>query len=368
MSILYVTQPDAVVNKKYEAFTVALKQSDGSWQKHSVPAQTLDQVVLMGNPQITGDALVYALELGMPVHYLSSFGKYLGTALPGYSRNGQLRLAQYAVHNDEQRRLELVKTIVAGKIHNQYTVLYRHERADNPLKLRKKQVTDQATLDQVRGIEGLAAREYFACWSQMLGSDWSFPGREFDSRDNPYFPSGLKWLKPHDCVSVFPNSELRTPNSELTFPGRHRRPPTDPVNALLSFAYGLLRVQVTAAVHLAGLDPYIGYLHETTRGQPAMVLDLMEEFRPLVADNLLLSVLSHKELKPSDFSESLGAYRLSDGGRKQFLEAWERKLNSEFKHPVFGYRCTYRRAIELQARLMSRHLQEGVVYKPLSRR
>ncbi len=321
MSVLYVTQPDAVLSKTYEAFTVAMKQEDGSWKKQSVAAQTVEQVVLMGAPQITGDAFTYALELGMPIHYLSGFGKYLGSALPGHSRNGSLRLAQYAVYHDTERRLALVKAIVTAKIHNQHAVLYRHKMGENPLKLRKKLVDEQTTLDQVRGIEGLAARDYFACWSLML-KQWSFAGR-------------------------------------------NRRPPTDPVNALLSFAYGLLRVQVTAGVHLAGLDPYIGYLHEVHHGQPAMVLDLMEEFRPLVADNLVLSVLHNREIQAKDFTESLGAYRLSDDGRKRFLQAFERKMNDEFKHPVFAYRCSYRRAIELQARLLSRHLQEGVVYKPL---
>lgn len=322
MSVLYVTQPDAILNKKYEAFTVSLKQEDGSWKKQSIPAQTVDQVVLMGNPQVTGDAFVYALELGMPIHYLSSFGKYLGSALPGMSRNGQLRLAQYGVYCDEGRRLELVKAIVEAKIHNQYGVLYRHNQRESLLKQRKGMVRGQGTLDQVRGIEGLAAREYFACWPGMLGSDW-------------------------------------------VFTGRNRRPPTDPVNSLLSFAYGLLRGQVMAAVHLAGLDPYIGFLHEVSRGQPALVLDLMEEFRGLIADNVVLGVLNTRVLKPKDFTESLGAYRLSDGGRRSFLEAFERKMSDEFKHPVFEYRCTYRRSIELQARLLARHLQEGVPYRPL---
>ncbi len=322
MTVLYVTQPDAVLNKSYEAFTVSLRQPDGSWKKHTVSAQTVEQVVLMGNPQVTGDAFVYALELGMPIHYLSSFGKYLGSALPGYSRNGALRLAQYAVYHDMERRLELVKAIVTAKIHNQYTVLYRHGQTENPLKSRKKLVQTQLTLDQVRGIEGTAAREYFAYWSKMLGTQW-------------------------------------------TFSGRNRRPPTDPVNSLLSFAYGLLRSQVTAAAHLAGLDPYIGYLHEVHHGQPALVLDLMEEFRPLVADNLVLSVLNKQQLQPTDFKESLGAYTLAGESRKLFLQAFDRKLNDEFKHPVFEYRCTYRRAIELQARLLSRHLQEGIPYKPL---
>lgn len=322
MSILYVTQPDATLTKIHEAFKVTKKQEDGSWKKETVPVQTLEQIVLMGHPSITGEALCYALELGIPVHYLSYFGKYLGTALPGYSRNGQLRLAQYTAYNDPHKKLAITQAIVTGKIHNQYHVIYRHGQTENPLKLRKKAVNQQTTVAQVRGIEGLAAREYF---------------------------SGL--------------SAILSPSFELK--GRNHHHPDDPVNVLLNFAYGLLRVQVTAAVHLAGLDPYIGYLHETTRGQPAMVLDLIEEFRFLVADNLVLSVISHKEIKPDDFQESLGTYRLSDSGRKTFLQAFERKITSEFKHPVFDYRCTYRRAIKLQARLFSRHLQEGIPYKPL---
>jgi CRISP-associated protein Cas1 len=276
----------------------------------------------MGKPQVTGDAFVYALELGLPIHYLSSFGKYLGSTLPGHSRNGALQLAQYAIYHNTERRLALVKAIVTAKIHNQYAVLYRHGQTENPLKLCKKQVQAQTTLDQVRGVEGSAARQYFACWSKMLNSQWKFTGR-------------------------------------------NRRPLTDSVNSLLSSAYGLLRSQVTAAVHIAGLDPYIGYLHEVHHGQASRVLDLMEEFRPLVADNIVLSVLNKQQLQLKDFSESLGAYTLTDDARKLFLEAFDRKLNDEFKHPVFEYRCTYRRAIELQARLLSRHLQEEIPYKPL---
>lgn len=322
MSVLYITQPDAVINKAQEAFKIALKQEDGTWKKRSLPAQTIEQIVLMGNPQITGDALSYALDLGMPVHYLTRFGKYLGSALPGYSRNGQLRLAQFELYQNTDKRLELVKSIVTAKIHNQRSILYRHGQKDDPLKLRKSQVKEQQTLDQVRGIEGLAAKEYFSHWNNILKHGW-------------------------------------------TFSGRKRRPPSDPVNALLSFAYGLLRVQVTAATHIVGLDPYIGYLHEVHHGQPAMVLDLMEEFRPLVADSLVISIVNNREIKPEEFTESLGAYRLSDEGRKTFLQAFERKMNDEFKHPVFGYRCSYRRAIELQARLLGRHLQEKVAYKPL---
>ena len=320
MTSLYITQPDAQLSKKYEAFKVSLKQEDGTWKSQSIPAQTIEDVVLMGNPSVTGDALMYALELGMPVHYLSPFGKYLGAAMPGHSRNGQLRLAQYGAYNDVDAKLTLVKAMVSAKIHNQYGVLYRHGQKENSLKARKALVAQQHSVDQVRGIEGLAAREYFAQIAMMLSEEWKFSGR-------------------------------------------NRRPPTDPVNALLSFGYALLRTQVTSAVHMAGLDPYIGYLHEVHHGQPAMVLDLMEEFRPLVTDNLVLSVINNRAIQPKDFTESLGAYRLSDEGRRTFLQAFDRKLKSTFKHPTFGYKCSYRRAIALQARLLTKHLQEGVPYR-----
>jgi CRISPR-associated protein Cas1 len=230
MTVLYVTQPDAVLSKSYEAFVVARKQPDNTWKKDSVAAQTVEQIVLMGNPQITGDALAYALELGIPVHYLSIFGKYLGSALPGYSRNGALRLAQFDLYRDTERRLQLVKAIVTAKIQNQFTVLYRQKISDSPLKSHKKLVAQKETLDEVRGVEGIAAKDYFADWSAILKEPWSFPGR-------------------------------------------NRRPPTDPVNSLLSFAYGLLRVQVTAAVHIVGLDPYIGYLLETLRSKDTEILE-----------------------------------------------------------------------------------------------
>ncbi|ACB00881.1 MULTISPECIES: type I-D CRISPR-associated endonuclease Cas1d [Cyanophyceae] len=322
MSTLYLTQPDAILSKQQEAFKIALKSEDGTWKKQSIPAQTLEDIVLLGYPSMTGEAFGYALELGLPVHYLSRFGKYVGSALPNESRNGQLRLAQFRAHENPNQRLDIVKAIAKGKIHNQYNLLYRRGQKENPLKGREKLVLQKQSLDEVRGVEGLAAREYFACWQDILGDQWKFTGR-------------------------------------------FRRPPTDPVNALLSFGYGLLRTQVTAAAHIAGLDPYIGFLHETTRGQPALVLDLMEEFRPLIADSVVLTVLKQKEIKPKDFNESLGAYRLKDDACKVFLSAFDRKLCSEFKHPIFNYKCSYRRAIELQARLLARHLQEGIPYEPL---
>ncbi|WP_204103985.1 MULTISPECIES: type I-D CRISPR-associated endonuclease Cas1d [Spirulina sp. CCY15215] len=322
MPILYLLQPKAVLSKKQEAFKVAIGQEDGSWSKRVVPAQTIEQIVLMGHPTVTGEALTYALDLGISVHYLSIFGKYLGSALPGYSRNGRLRLAQYALYCNESDRLNCIKPIVRTKIRNQAAIISRREGNAKSLKTYAKQVKTMDSLDRLRGIEGIAARDYFASLGELFDPVWNFNGR-------------------------------------------NRRPPADPVNALLSFGYSLLQVQVTAAVHLAGLDPYVGFLHEPNRGQPALVLDLMEEFRPLVADRLALSLIHLKTLKPENFSTSLGSCRLSDSARKDFLKAFEDKMNEEFSHPVFQYRCTYRRAIELQARLFARHLLEDIPYQPL---
>jgi hypothetical protein len=168
MSSLYITQPDAVLSKQYEAFKVALKQEDGTWQKQSIPAQTIEQVILMGNPQVTGDALMYALELGMPVHYLSSFGKYLGAALPGHSRNGQLRLAQYGLYQDTEQRLALVKAMITAKIHNQYAVLYRHGQKENPLKQRKGWSLSKERWISCEGLKVLQPESILLCGLRCL--------------------------------------------------------------------------------------------------------------------------------------------------------------------------------------------------------
>ncbi|MCS6959183.1 MAG: type I-D CRISPR-associated endonuclease Cas1d [Pseudanabaenaceae cyanobacterium SKYGB_i_bin29] len=322
MSTLYLSNPAAVLSKSYEAFTVSVPDENGKSRRDSVPAQTINQVVILGSAQITTEALVYALELGISVHYLTGFGRYLGSLMPAISRNGTLRLAQYELYNDQTRRLEIVKRIVIAKIHNQAAVLYRHGVRDHGLLELKKKVENQESIDGIRGIEGMAAKNYFSLFGGCIKGNWSFSGRS-------------------------------------------RRPPTDPVNAMLSFAYGLLRSQVSAAVHVVGLDPFVGFLHEPHHGQPALVLDLMENFRPLIADNLVLSLLNRQQIKPEDFENSLEAFRLNDRGRRVFLEEFDHKMKDEFKHPVFDYKCSYRRSIELQARLLSRSLQENIIFQPL---
>ena len=139
-------------------------------------------------------------------------------------------------------------------------------------------------------------------------------------------------------------------------PGRVKRPPTDPVNSLLSFGYSLLTNKVADAVQLVGFDHYVGYLHSSVYGRPALALDLVEEFRPIIVDSIVLTMLNKRMLTPADFVVELGAYRLKDDRRKVFFTQFEERLNEEVIHPLFGYRVTYRRCLELQARLLAKAL------------
>jgi CRISP-associated protein Cas1 len=157
---------------------------------------------------------------------------------------------------------------------------------------------------------------------------------------------------------------LRDP---MTFVRRRRRPPTDPVNAMLSLAYTLLLHQVSSAVQVVGLDPYVGFLHQPRYGRPALVLDLMEEFRPIIADSVVLNIVNHRILSNQDFQEELGVVHLKPDARKTFYAKFEERLQEELQHPYFGYRTSYRRCMELQVRLLGKWLTNEIpAYLPLA--
>ncbi|HKV02778.1 MAG TPA: CRISPR-associated endonuclease Cas1, partial [Ktedonobacteraceae bacterium] len=163
--------------------------------------------------------------------------------------------------------------------------------------------------------------------------------------------------------------KLFTDQEQWDFSGRAKRPPTDPVNALLSYGYSILTSQVGSAVQMVGFDQFIGYLHSSSYGRPALALDLMEEFRPLIVDSVALTLLNNRMLIPSDFIVELGAYRLKKEPRKVFLTRFEERLNEEVTHPVFGYKVKYRRCIELQARLVAKYLTGEIAeYPPFTSR
>jgi CRISPR-associated endonuclease Cas1 len=173
--------------------------------------------------------------------------------------------------------------------------------------------------DELLGVEGLAAREYFAHLAGMLRP-----------------PAG------------------RAP--AFDFSARNRRPPRDPVNALLSLAYALLVRHLTAACAMAGLDPHVGFLHADRPGRPSLALDLMEPFRPLIADSAVLTAVNNGELDPDDFLTVGSSCALTTPGRRRFIAAFERRLDLEVRHPLFGYRISSRRILEVQTRLLARHV------------
>ena len=153
----------------------------------------------------------------------------------------------------------------------------------------------------------------------------------------------------------------------LPFPGRVHRPPTNPVNSLLSFGYSLLTNKVASAVQLVGFDHFVGYLHSSFYGRPALALDLMEEFRPLIVDSVVITMLNNRMLTPDNFVIELGAYRLKQEKHKILFTKFEERLNEEVHHPIFGYKTTYRRCIELQVRLLAKWLTGEInEYPPFS--
>ena len=170
-------------------------------------------------------------------------------------------------------------------------------------------------IEAILGMEGAGSAAYFHCFGNMLADQQQWP-----------------------------------------FAGRIKRPPTDPVNALLSYGYAMLTSQVASAVQVVGFDQFVGYLHSSVYGRPALALELMEECRPIIVDSVVLTLLNNRMLSKDDFHVELGAYRLKKEPRKIFLTRFEERLNEEITHPVFGYKTKYRRCIELQARLIAKYL------------
>jgi CRISPR-associated protein Cas1 len=279
-------------------------------------------VALFGAPQVSTQAVQALCQAGIPLTYLSAGGWFYGLTHGLPAKNVDLRRRQFRAADDPRFCLGLSRRFVAAKIANQRTLLRRNHPAApvsalNGMKEDGEQALRAVKADELLGIEGVAARRYFEAFGGMLKAD-----------------SGL--------------------GPPFSFDGRSRRPPRDPVNALLSFGYAMLTREWTVALHAVGFDPYLGFFHQPRHGKPALALDLMEEFRPLVVDSAVLTAINNGEVKPHHFVQALGSVAMSPEGRRAFLDAFERRLAQEVTHPVFGYRISYRRVFEVQARLLGR--------------
>ena len=291
------------------------------------------QVNLFGNVQISAQALRELASREVTILHLS-YGGWLGAVTtPPPHKNIELRRRQFQAAADPAACLDLARRIVAGKIRNQRTLLRRNARelpedVLHRLAESRRRAERASSLEQLLGMEGTAARDYFSCFALMFK-----PG---EGADAPLFE----------------------------FASRNRRPPRDPVNALLSFLYSMLVKEMVVTLVGVGFDPYLGFYHQPRYGRPALALDLMEEFRPLVADSVAIGLINNGELRPSDFIARGGAVALTDAGRKRVIEAFERRLDALVIHPRFGYAISYRRIFEVQARLLGRLLSGEIDQYP----
>ena len=348
MTTLYLTEQRSLVRKDGDCLVVhipANKEAGTEKRKVRVPLVKVDQVVVYGDSTITSPALLALLEQGAEVCFLSYHGHFRGRLSPGFSKNSLIRIEQHRAHNDPERVLNLSRQFVCGKLCNMRTLLLRSNRKLGDSAVASAAASLRRIIAQVEGLryDGIPPRaedpQAGTAWGSLLGLEGAGTAAYF---------------------GVFG----RLLRGEWAFERRVRRPPTDPVNALLSYGYTLLTAKVESAVSLVGLDPYVGYLHSSQYGKPALALDLVEEFRPIIVDSVVLTLLNNGMLKPADFEEVLGVYRLKDRGRRTFLRIFEERLSTEIRHPTFGYRATYHRCLELQVRLLAKVLMGEIPAYP----
>lgn len=316
----HVQANGATVQKNGDVLEVRLR--DGSRQ--TLRLRSLSHLSLYGQVHLTPGAIQALCSAGIGASFFSTGGWYYGMLGGVATASVHTRLAQFEAAADAGRSLRLARALVRGKILNCRTLLRRNAPQEPAAALaRLKDYAADAqrapSLATLLGVEGMAARVYFEAFGALIA--------------------------PRSGASA-----------AFDFEGRNRRPPRDPVNALLSFAYALLVRDTRIALLAAGFDPTVGFLHQPRPGRPALALDLMEEFRPLVADSVVLTVINTEVVQESDFVRAAGAVALNERGRKAFLGAYERRLQQEITHPLFGYRIGYRRVLEVQARLLARTL------------
>ena len=322
--VLVVQTPGAQIGQRGDQLVVSVKGEE----TRKLPGQQVRAIYCFGAVQITAQAVETCLELGIDVSYFSPAGRFLGL-LRGLPTSGvDARRGQYRLFELPGVRLQLAREVIRAKIHNQRVMLMRNGEAPDrvvDLLANFRDATESARgLSELLGIEGSAAALYFEQFESMLKQR---EGWKFDWR------------------------------------GRNRRPPRDPVNALLSLGYSMLAKELTGVCHSVGLDPFLGFMHQPRYGRPALALDLMEEFRPLVADSVAISLINRGELGPEDFIRSANGTFLNDRGRRPFWEAWFRRLDTEVSHPEFSYKMAYRRMLEVQARQLWRFVRgEALAY------
>lgn len=323
----YVQKAGAFIKKDGGQFIV-------EYEKQKVASARIgevSQVVLFGHAMMSTPAMHECFRREIPITFCSYGGWFLGHTIGAGNRNAEVREAQYRASFDAEKCLQIARGVVAAKILNCRTLLRRNWKPRNgedakmpsgllaDMKADAENAKSAGSIESLLGIEGAAANRYFQQFNRM------FPEKE-------------------EGVCAF------------DFSGRNRRPPKDPVNAMLSLAYAMLGREWTIALSATGLDPYRGFYHRPRFGRPALALDMMEPFRPLVADSTVVTAVNTGVVRENDFISAAGSCNLTDEGRKRYIGVFENRMAQEITHPLFGYQISYRQLLEVQSRLLIRYL------------
>lgn len=325
LNTLYVTRQDVYLRQEGE--TVVVEKEGTALLR--LPIHTLSGLVTFGRVMVSPFLMNLCAERGVCLSMLTEHGKFLARVEGPMSGNVLLRLAQIRAHDNLERRREIARSFLIGKVVNSRSVLMRRSRdhgstpglavaiARHTAAIASLRAEDIG-IASLRGLEGEAALSYFSAFNDLLVAQ----------------------------------------RERFSISSRNRRPPTDPPNALLSYAYTLLAHECRGALEGVGLDPQVGFLHEVRSGRPALALDLMEEFRPIIADRAVLSLINLKQVGPRDFKTSeSGAVEMSDDARKTFLSTWQKRKQETVMHPYLNEKIAIGLLPHAQALLLARHLR-----------
>lgn len=345
MPTLYLSERGTYVSLDGESLRLDVPEDKKTGRtKHvrRIPLNHVEQIVVIGDVTLSSGVIENVLQRRICIHYLDGIGRSLGSIVPDSTRNATLRLAQYRAFMSLPHRFQLARSCIDGKLRNLRTQLQRANRkrdeqpvdaAISDIHVARQQLsrlqppaTDDPSdrmhgVGAVFGVEGQGTAAYWRAFGALLNPPWQWNGRV-------------------------------------------RRPPTDPINAMLSYGYTILIHQALSQIAIVGLDPYIGFLHRPGLGKPALALDLVEEFRPLVVDSTVITVINNGMVTERDFVDEGGSIRLTPDARRTFLQKLEERLNTDIEHPIFNYKASYRRCIELQARLLGKAVMGEIPHYP----
>lgn len=335
MATLYLVQQGTTLRKEQGRFLVKSKEPEKAPPLLEIPIREVEQILVFGNIQLTTSAISACLDAAIPVLFLAQSGAYKGHLWSADQGSLKAELAQFSRFSEADFQLETARSLVLGKLSNSRQLLLRLNRKRNSELLTTAiagiaqdlcHAAQTDNLDSLRGYEGSAAARYFPAFGQLLL------------------------------------------HQEWNFAQRNRRPPTDPVNAMLSYGYTLLFNNVLSLLLAEGLNPYLGNLHRSERKEPHLAFDLMEEFRSTIIDTLVLVLTNKSVIKPDEFTSAAnGGVYLNDAARRRFLNYFEQRMSTQIAHPDVQDSVTYRRAIQLQVRRYKRSVLQGEPYQSFLR-